>query len=242
MATNCQNCPLRGRQLFVDLTSDELDFMKEFKIGELSVDAGTTVLLEGSSSPQLYTALYGMGLRYKMLDDGRRQVVNFVFPGDFIGLQAGVMGEMQHTVEATTNMTLCVFSRSEIWSLFKHQPERAYDLTWLAAQEEHFLGETLATVGQRNGAERIAWGLLKIYLKGEQLGLAKDGVMKLSYKQAEIADALGLSLVHTNRTLKSLREKQIAAWQNDILTIWDLEGLAKIAGTGLDRPKPRPLF
>lgn len=242
MATKCQNCPLRGRPLFVDLTPGELDFMKEFKIGELSVDAGTTVLLEGSSSPQLYTALYGMGLRYKMLDDGRRQVVNFVFPGDFIGLQAGVMGEMQHTVEATTNMTLCVFARSEIWSLFKHQPERAYDLTWVAAQEEHFLGETLATVGQRNGAERIAWGLLKIYLKGEQLGMAKDGVMKLPYKQGEIADALGLSLVHTNRTLKSLREKQIAAWQNDVLTIWDMDGLAQIASTDLERPKPRPLF
>lgn len=242
MATNCQNCPLRSRNLFVELTPDELDFMKEFKIGELTVDAGTTLLLEGSSSPQLYTALYGLGLRYKLLDDGRRQVVNFVFPGDFIGLQAGVMGEMQHTVEATTNMTLCVFSRSELWSLFKDQPARAYDLTWVAAQEEHFMGETLATVGQRNGVERIAWGLLKIYLKAEQIGLAKDGKMKLPFKQAEIADALGLSLVHTNRTLKSLRDRQIAAWQNDLLTIWDLEALAEIASTSLEKPAARPLF
>lgn len=242
MATDCQNCPLRNRNLFSPLSQDELDFMKKFKIGELTVDAGTTVLMEGSSSPQLYTALYGMGLRYKMLDDGRRQVVNFVFPGDFIGLQAGLMNEMQHTVEATTNMTLCVFARSEIWSLFKSQPERAFDLTWLAAHEEHFLGEALTTVGQRSGAERIAWGLLKMYLKAERLGLARDGTMKLPYKQAEIADAFGLSLVHTNRTLKSLREKQIAVWQNDVLTIRDMEELAKVASTNLDPPAERPLF
>jgi len=242
MATNCQNCPLRGREFFVDMTDDELAFMKSFKIGELTVEAGTTVLLEGSSSPQLYTALYGMGLRYKMLDDGRRQVVNLVFPGDFIGLQAGVMGEMQHSVEATTNMTLCVFARSEIWSLFKNQPSRGFDLAWIAAQAEHFLGETLTTVGQRSGVERIAWGLLKIYQTGEKLGLAADGKMKLPYKQTDIADAFGLSLVHTNRTLKSLRDKQIATWQNEVLTIWDLEELAKIAGTTLDRLSPRPLF
>ena len=242
MVTKCQNCPLRRRSIFTDMSDEELDFMKTFKIGELTVDAGTTVLLEGSSSPQLYTALYGMGLRYKTMEDGRRQVVNFVFPGDFIGLQAGVMGEMQHTVEATSKMTLCVFARSEIWELFKSQPERAYDLTWLAAQEEHFLGETLTTVGQRNGQERIAWALLKIYQKGEALGLVSDNAMKLPYKQAELADAFGLSLVHTNRTLKALREQQVATWQNDRLTISDLDALAQIAKVERSTPNARPLF
>ena len=242
MSTKCANCPLRRKDIFAPMSADEVSFMDSFKIGELTVEAGTTVLLEGSSSPQLYTALYGMGLRYKTMEDGRRQVVNFVFPGDFIGLQAGVMGEMNHTVEASTNMTLCVFSREDFWAVYKSHPERAYDLTWIAAQEEHFLGETLLTVGQRKGSERVAWGLLKLFQRGDRLGLVQNDQMKLPYKQIEIADALGLSLVHTNRNLKILREKQIATWQNDVLTVRDVGTLAEIAKADDAEPELRPLF
>lgn len=65
--------------------------MQRFKVGELVVDAGTPILLEGSNSPQLFTALRGMGLRYRHLTNGERQEINFVFPGNFLGLQAGLM-------------------------------------------------------------------------------------------------------------------------------------------------------
>lgn len=60
--------------------------MEHFKMGELVVDPGATILMEGSNSPQLYTVLRGQGVRYKTLPNGRRQVINFLFPGDFTGL------------------------------------------------------------------------------------------------------------------------------------------------------------
>lgn len=116
-STACKNCPLRNRTLFTPFTDDELVFMQSFKTGELKVDPGTTILLEGSTSPQLFTVLSGMGTRYTTLENGRRQVINFLFPGDFTGLQAGLMGEMRHSVEATTDMTLCVFRRDDMWNL-----------------------------------------------------------------------------------------------------------------------------
>lgn len=87
--------------------------------------------MEGSNSPQLYTVLEGMGTRYKTLENSKRQVINFLFPGDFTGLQAGIMGEMQHSVEATTPITLCAFRRNDLWQLFRQHPERAHDLTWI---------------------------------------------------------------------------------------------------------------
>lgn len=96
------------------MSDDDVVGMQKFKVGELVVDAGTPILLEGSNSPQLYTALHGMGLRYRHLTNGERQVINFVMPGDFLGLQAGLMKEMGHSVEATTKMTLCVFDRNEL--------------------------------------------------------------------------------------------------------------------------------
>ena len=217
--------------------------MRRFKTGELKVGPGTPVLIEGARSPQLFTVLSGLGLRYKTLEDGRRQVLNFAMPGDFLGLQAAVDGEMSHSVEATTEMTLCVFKRSEIWSLFKHQPNRAYDITWIAASEEYFLSEALTSLGQRSAIERIAWGLLVIWERARQLRLLENGTLDFPFRQQDLADALGLSLVHTNKTLAKLRERDLVTWADRRLRLHDTRALARLAITsGPPAPGPRPLM
>ena len=216
--------------------------MERFKVGEMQVDPDTPLLMQGSNSPQLFTALRGMGLRFKVLPDGRRQVLNMVFPGDFVGLQAAVMGEMQHSVEATTKMTLCVFDRSEVWNFIRGNPERSFSLTWLAAVEEHFLGDALATVGQRTAEEAVAWAFSRLFARGISLDLVHNNMMPLPYRQQDLADALGLSLVHTNRVIGSLRRKQLATWQDGSLKIPDLEELAAVAGTETVELPQRPLM
>jgi len=161
--TDCTTCPLRAMPLFIPFTPEDLAFMRRFKAGEITVDRNAIVLHEGERSPLLFTVLSGLGTRSVLLPDGRRQVINFVFPGDFIGLQSSLMGEMKHTIQATTAMTLCTFERARLWDMFRDQAARAYDLTWIAAVEEHFLGETIATLGQRDALERMAWALLRMW-------------------------------------------------------------------------------
>lgn len=246
MTVACARCPLRKQPLFIPLTEEEIDFMGRFKTGELVVDPGTTLLLEGSNTPHLYTVFSGMGTRYTTLENGRRQVINFLFPGDFIGLQAGLMGEMKHSVDATTPMILCVFKRDDLWGMFRAQPGRAYDLTWIAAVEEHFLGETIATLGQRDAAQRIAWAFLRIEKRLIAVGLgkqdAKGSTVPLPFRQHEMADALGLSLVHTNKTLGRLRDKKIAQWQDGTLQILDRNALAAVAMSEPDPEEKRPIM
>ncbi len=241
-ATACQNCPLRKRAIFTPMSREEVAFTQSFKTGEMVVDAGTTILLEGSNSPQLFTVLKGMGTRYKTLENGRRQVINFLFPGDFAGLQAGLMGEMKHSVEATTSMTLCVFRRSALFELFRQHPERAYDLTWIAAVEEHFLGETIASLGQRDARQRIAWALVRIYERLKAVGMEVKNAVPLPYRQQDLADALGLSLVHTNKMLKALRDTKLAEWQNGMLKIRNIPALAEMALIEESAPDVRPLI
>lgn len=242
MTTKCRNCPLQSRSMFKAMTKDELEYMQKFKVGELMVEPGAPILMEGSNAPQLYTALSGMGIRETTIANGERQVISFVFPGDFIGLQAGVFGEMGHSVEARTHMRLCVFDRSEFWQFFRAHPARAFDITWLAAVEEHFLGQTLATVGQRSATEAIAWALIKIFVRGKELGMVHNNLMSFPFTQRDLADTLGLSLVHTNKTLAKLKKQQLVSWSDGNLKVNDIEELARIGVTTAQEPSPRPLM
>jgi CRP-like cAMP-binding protein len=242
MSTECRYCPLNKKDAFVTLTKEDLENMQKFKVGELTVEPGTTILMEGSNAPQLYTTLSGMGIRDKKLKNGERQVLNFVFPGDFLGLQAGMLGEMGHTVEARTHMRLCVFNRSDFLNFFKIHPNRAFDITWLAAVEEHFLGETLATIGQRSALQAISWALVKFFERGLALGMVSQNTMPLPFTQRDLADALGLSLVHTNKTLSKLRDSQLASWSDHVLQINDIDKLAKAALLDRSTPAKRPLM
>lgn len=242
MKVSCTNCPLRRCEYFLPMNEAELAYMHTFKAGELSVEPGTTLLMEGSNSPQLYTVLSGTGTRYKTLENGERQVINFLFPGDFTGMQAAIMGEMKHSVEATTPMVLCVFNRSDIWNMFKTHPERAYDLTWIAAVEEHFLGEIIAALGRRDAGQRIAWAFLRIHHRLRAVGLGTKTSVPLEFRQQDLADALGLSLVHTNKTIARLRDLGLAQWSAGVLSIPDRQSLADFAGTAPEPLEKRPLM
>ncbi|MGO7522622.1 Crp/Fnr family transcriptional regulator, partial [Rhizobium brockwellii] len=75
-------CPLRPLPPFREFSRDELEFVSSIKRGELSVDAGSTIHVEGAHSAQLFTVLAGWGIRYKMLEDVRRQILNYNMPAD----------------------------------------------------------------------------------------------------------------------------------------------------------------
>lgn len=94
--------------------------MEWFKTGELTANPGSNILLEGHNSPHLYTLLDGWAFRYKALADGRRQILSFALPGDFIGMQGPVLKEMQHSVEAASRVIMCVFPRKRLWKLYEN--------------------------------------------------------------------------------------------------------------------------
>lgn len=242
MPTDCSNCPLRRLPGFENLSPEELEFMSHFKVGEIDVSSGQAVVIEGAKSPQLFTVLDGMGVRFRTLEDGRSQITNFVMPGDFIGMQDAMLDDIGYSIEATTPMTLCVFRRSDIWTLFRNHPERAFDMTWLVCSEEHFLGSALATVGQRSALERVAWALVVIHDRFRQLGRVDNGVFSFPFRQQDLADALGLSLVHTNKTLAKLRDRGLASWAEGVVRVFDREGLRQLAVMDEVERKVRPLI
>ena len=241
--TPCSECPLASLPAFGRHDSRELAFVSQFKAGEFSLDARTTILEEGARSAHLYTVLSGWGFRYKELEDGRRQILNYVVPGDLIGLQGTLMKEMQHSVEALTTVTLCVFERDRLKELFEKHPDLAFDLTWIAAREERLLDEHLLSVGRRTALERAAYLLAFLALRATSTGLAScagegggngesfsNSKVSLPITQQHVADTLGLSLVHTNKTMRKLVDRDLIAWRDRICEVRDIEALAEIAG------------
>jgi CRP-like cAMP-binding protein len=237
----CEACPLRPLPVFREFEPEELAFVSRFKRGELAVDRGASVLVEGSHSAHLYTVLSGWGFRYKLLPDGRRQILNYVMPGDLIGLQGSVMGEMQHSVEALSAMLLCVFEREKLHDLYRNYPGLAYDITWLASREERMLDENLLSVGRRTAIERCAYLLAFIGMRAKAVGLNGRKPVEIPITQQHVADTLGLSLVHTNKTIRKLANRGLIAWRDGGCTVADMDGLCDLAdweGLGEDR---RPL-
>jgi CRP-like cAMP-binding protein len=238
----CEKCPLRDRSGFRSFSPEELSFISSFKIGELRVAAGNQFLTDGSASPHLYTVLSGWAIRHKSFENGRRQILNFAIAGDFLGLQSSLFSEMTHSVEALTDMVLCVFARERIWELYNSQSGLAFDLTWLAAREEQVLADQLANVGQRSAFHRVAYVLLLIFERARVVGLAQGNKLMLPLTQEHIADAMGLSLVHTNKTLQRLRRTGWLSWNRGILILKNQAKLRELTEFGDLASKKRPFL
>jgi len=221
---------LRALERFRDFTPAELEFVARFKIGELHLPAGNNFLIENAESANLYTVLGGWAFRYKVLQDGRRQILNFALSGDLVGLQGTLMGEMQHSVEALTPVRLCVFQRERILEVYRNFPSLAFDLTWLAAREERMLDENLLSVGRRSALERAAYLLVFLHVRARALCPGRLEKVFLPISQQHVADTLGLSIVHTNKTLRKLAERNLIRWHGRSCEVLDEDGLRKVAG------------
>lgn len=240
--TDCELCPLRKRPSLREFAREELSFVRQFKVDELYVQPGISFLRAGERSDNLYTVLSGWAFRYKMLDDGRRQILNYALPADMVGLQGAVMREMEHSVEALTPLTLCVFPRAKLWDLYGHVPSLAFDLTWIAAREEQLIDEHLVSLGRRTVLERTAYVLLHLYSRAEEVGLVRNSAIQFPFRQQHLADTLGMSLVHTNKTLRRLFVSGAVRWKDRTFEMIDRAALAALAGDEARARAVRPFI
>lgn len=241
-AIPCSACPLRRLPMFREFEPAELAFVEKFKVGEMSVKAGSHVFLEGHDSAHLYTVLDGWAVRFKLMENGRRQIFNFAIRGDFLGLQGVLFDKMLHSVEALSDLRLCVFSRARVWELYERHSGLAFDLTWLAAREESILADHLAAVGQKPARERIAYALVYLFDRARRAGMLEGASLHMPITQEHLADAMGLSLVHTNKTIQRLRSSGWLEWRRQTMTLHDEARLAELAGYDRYDRRPNPFI
>ena len=238
----CASCPLRRTRAFNANTVDEIAAVQQFKQGERRVPAGEAIIREGAPGGQLMTLLSGWAFRFKSLSDGRRQILNFLLPGDFIGLQERLTDVSAAGVEALVDARLCTFSVQGLWPIFSRFPTLGFDITWLAAHEEGIVDEGMLTVGRRTATERVAMLMLHLHKRAVAVGMGTDGAVRFPVRQHHIADALGLSLVHTNRTVRKLQRLGLCSIADGQLRLPNPKALERLADF-YERPPPqRPLI
>ncbi len=242
MLVPCQECTLRTCGIFRPITDNELGAIAEMKREHLSLRAGSEIICAGDDCPELYTLYSGWAIRFKTLPDDRRQILNFHLPGDLLGLQAAMFKSARYHVKALSDVELCLLPRQKVWALFGQMPELAFDVAWLGSREEGYVDESLTSVGRRNASERIAAFIVGLYKRAKLLGLVVDDAFEFPLTQEHIADALGLSLVHTNKTLARLRRMGMFTLGNGKLTMTNPRVLARV-GQYFDEEIPlRPLL
>jgi CRP-like cAMP-binding protein len=242
MRVPCFECALRRGHAFKPISETELAFINEMKRDHLVLAAGTEIIAAGQEQAELYTLYAGWAIRSKALPDGRRQILNIHLPGDLVGLQGAMFEAATYSIEALTEVQLCLLPRRKIWSLFEHMAELAFDVTWLAAREESHVDEHLTSAGRRSASERIAALIIMLYKRLDTLGLVVDGAMPFPLTQQHIADVLGLSLVHTNKSLAKLRRLGMFVQTNGKLALTNPRALEALGQYFDEETARRPLI
>jgi CRP-like cAMP-binding protein len=242
MQLSCHECALRACGLFKPITPNELGAINSIKRDHVALKGGTEVIRAGDESPEIYTLYSGWAFRFKTLSDGRRQILNFLLPGDLVGLQAAMFSAAQYGVEALTDVELCLLPRRRVWSLFDEMPGLAFDVAWLGAREEGYVDDNLTSTGRRTAAERIAALIVSLYKRVKALGLVENETFDFPLTQQHIADALGMSLVHTNKTLARLRRLGMYSRTNGSMTLANPRVLQRIAQHFDEEIPMRPLI
>lgn len=237
----CRLCPLEACPGLRPHEPEEIPHIQRFKIGEIRLERGEVLIEQDITRGGLYTLLDGVMMRYLTLVDGRRQIVNFMFPGDLVGLHAAFGEPACHSVEALLAARLCVFDSARFHELVIAQPDLGYDITWLAAKEESALEGHLMALGRRSARERVTY--LAVWLLERARGTcmaAQSNRLEVTITQTQIADMLGLSLVHTNRTIKALGRQGLVLWRQNSIEVPDESAAVEFAHYDKAKDRARP--
>lgn len=221
----CRNCDRREGSLCAVLTCEELDRMDDIMTW-VKKDPGQTIFTEGDDLKNYYTISEGAVRVVKLLPDGRRAILDFLFKGDFLGLNSE--GHYAYSAEAITPVKLCSFPRSRLQALFDEIPKMESRLLGIYTEKLVAGQKQLTDLARKSPRERVAAFLLN-FAEKEGLKTAEDK-FTLPMSREDISDYLGLTIETISRTLSAFsREDLIKIDQRKIITILARDKISELA-------------
>jgi len=187
------------------------------------------IVVAGKHYEALFVNHDGWLLRYKILHNGDRQILDFILPGQIFGLQACLFKTSLYSVATITEASLSSIPLDAIDRVFERTPTLAKALFWSALCESAIVAEHLINTGRRSAYERVSHLLLELFVRLKPTGLTNNMSFDMPLTQELIGGALGLTTVHVNRTFRSLREDKLIAIDGKCVTILDFDALSLLS-------------
>jgi CRP-like cAMP-binding protein len=213
----------------IELTEADVTALEGLLSNRVSLQAGTMLISDGQADGDAYVLLAGWAYRFRVFEDGRRQISRLFLPGDFIGLNASLLGMPEQAIAALTDVQLAkvdapiffrrILQSSGLWLAF----------LWSDTRDRFITEERVASIGRRSAYERLAHTFLELYLRLELVGQATADAFTLPLTQEHLADLLGLTSIHVNRMLHRLKDDGLIAVETRTIRLLSRERLMKIA-------------
>ncbi len=194
----------------------------------LMVPAGKQVSAPNQASPDVYVLCSGWGFRSLQLPDGRRQILNFLLPGDLFSTSSVFKERFHFSVKALTAIQVSGMRRTEVQSRLAANPAVVVALAKSCCSETEASDKMMAALGQYSAEERIAYLFLHLMKRIAARNVIRDHRYPLPLRQQHIADAVGLTSVHVSRILGAFRDRGIADLSNGVLEVFNLRELEEL--------------
>lgn len=200
---------LRKLQCYAPLSPRDVNLINSITAKSRVVARQSDLVGEGDSTDVVHIILEGFAMRYKVVGDGKRQIFNYLVPGDICDLHVALIAEMDHTVRTLSDCVVAEIRRHDILNIVAEHPALTRALWWTMLVDEAVLREWVTNIGARKAELRIAHLFCEIHARLEAIGMVTEGGFNVPISQQELADTVGLSIVHVNRSLKPCAKK---AW------------------------------
>ncbi len=227
--TRCNECSVRRLALFHGVPEAQLNWTQTYRKAQFTVEARKEVYRESEPGEFMFTVYHGWLAVFKTLDNGKRQILRIALPGDMLGFQSNLEAPMTHSVISLTDAVLCAFPSNKIPELLRNDMNVARRLTELNARDMNICQSRLMTIGKQSAIERIAFFCCELFYRVKSIykDEASDSIF-FPLSQEDIGDATGLTKIHVNRTLRSMREQGLMEIHAKTLKVHDVEALCEL--------------
>jgi CRP-like cAMP-binding protein len=190
--------------------------------------ASDRVVTQSEISEDVFVLCSGWAFRFFQLPNGRRQILNFLFPGDLFSPAAVFSERFKFSVKALTEIQFSGFRRAEIFAGHPVNTDISMALAKICSTEIEAADEMLTVLGQRSAEERIAYLFLRLMRRLAAQGVIREQRYRVPLRHQHIADAVGLTPVHVSRVLKHFRDRNVVELSDGTLKVFDLPELQRI--------------
>ena len=195
---------------YLESSSAEVEFLRNLHGQRRQIKRHREIVVAGHRYDQLFILCSGIVSRYKVLADGKRQILSLGLPGDFIGSPSCLFEVAVNSVSSLTDVVVCPVPFGNLFDLFVRFPRVGTALFWSTACETAMYAEHLVDIGRRSAYERLAHLILELLVRLRAAGLADELSYTLPLTQELMADVLGRSGPHINRMIRCLRDARIS--------------------------------